>query len=729
MPLSDWVVDIMPAAENSQVFPLVDAWTTSNLHAGQFTAACGVYRYQSDLLASIIGDDFFACEPTGSLVQRYRSLADENDNSIVPPTERGREGVEFLASRDPWFRPVDLTDGPDGAMYIVDMHRAVIEHPEWVPTELKQRVDERYGDGAGRIYRIVPKQQQDRPDVVSIDKSDIDQLFAGLGNENRWTRTTVNRLIIEQLTADTDKGEREFRIDDCWSNSRQTTVKNENSTRLSSMRVRDNQLAWLSTSLKGVDIDFIERCFDHQAVGSRVQAVKLLAKPDPNDGRVSTLRQLMAADVSPRVRFQWLLEFAPTATAVDLALLQNIVKDSVADSAIDKQWIAKAIGLVSADISADFIATVLGSTDDHEQLQLLEPLVKRCGWSGSPKFWNTLLTNDRGAMESLLPVALEGLKFQRQRMSDLADQLSPDAEDSWRQIVELAIEVSLDDSLPEPERLRAMEVLAADGGPAVVQAAMVLLDEEAENMLLNAVELVAKSTNISETLLLGVKIVERIPQSSPAVSARLVQAVAKHSSWSIDLIDALESGQLPRSFVDPTSMEQLSRHPESSAREKIQKVIASGTEMNEALMATYVKALSADGDTEAGRALFRRHCVSCHRIESQGFVVGPDISDLRTQTPEQILQSILEPSAAIDANYFRYTVVTVDGRILEGLLIEQNSERITLQAQNEIRHVIPRDEIEILKSSGLSMMPTGFADLMSPRETGDLVTYLKRWRL
>ena len=66
------------------------------------------------------------------------------------------EGVEFLASRDPWFSPVNLEVGPDGALYVVDMYRAVIEHPEWMPDELRHRQDLRAGNDRGRIYRIVP---------------------------------------------------------------------------------------------------------------------------------------------------------------------------------------------------------------------------------------------------------------------------------------------------------------------------------------------------------------------------------------------------------------------------------------------------------------------------------------------------------------------------------------------------------------------------------------------
>src|SRR2546421_7702957 len=66
------------------------------------------------------------------------------------------EGKEFLASPDEWFRPVNMELGPDGALYVVDMYRCVIEHPDFVPDELKRRPDLRLGDDRGRIWRVLP---------------------------------------------------------------------------------------------------------------------------------------------------------------------------------------------------------------------------------------------------------------------------------------------------------------------------------------------------------------------------------------------------------------------------------------------------------------------------------------------------------------------------------------------------------------------------------------------
>ena len=98
------------------------------------------------------------CDPTGNLVHAERlseSRAVSQQTALTYlPLYSDSEQREFLASRDSWFRAVNLRTGPDGCLYIVDMHRAVIEHPNWVPSELKTRKDTRYGDDKGRIYRV-----------------------------------------------------------------------------------------------------------------------------------------------------------------------------------------------------------------------------------------------------------------------------------------------------------------------------------------------------------------------------------------------------------------------------------------------------------------------------------------------------------------------------------------------------------------------------------------------
>ena len=94
-----------------------------------------------------------------------------------------------------------------------------------------------------------------------------------------------------------------------------------------------------------------------------------------------------------------------------------------------------------------------------------------------------------------------------------------------------------------------------------------------------------------------------------------------------------------------------------------------------------------------------------------------------------MLVAILDPNAAIDANYYRYLVLTDDGQVIEGLLEDSNQQSVTLRLQDDVRRTIPRAQLEQLRATGVSMMPEGFENQLSPEAMRDLIGYLKRWRL
>src|SRR5262249_36131963 len=118
-----------------------------------FNASCGITIYRGGVLGDKYQGNAFICEPLTNLVQR-RIL------KPLGPTytaQRAEKGKEFLASTDPWFHPVNLTTGPDGALYVVDFYRQWVEHPAFVPKELRGKIDWRSGANHGRIWRIRPK--------------------------------------------------------------------------------------------------------------------------------------------------------------------------------------------------------------------------------------------------------------------------------------------------------------------------------------------------------------------------------------------------------------------------------------------------------------------------------------------------------------------------------------------------------------------------------------------
>jgi hypothetical protein len=116
---------------------------------------------------------------------------------------------EWIASHDPWFRPVDIMEGPGGEIYIVDRYRAVIEHPDWVPKELKERPDQRYGDQHGRIYRVVrsDKSKTDSISRHSLSNSPditgspvIPDITGWIRHSDSWNRSIGARMFLERMS-------------------------------------------------------------------------------------------------------------------------------------------------------------------------------------------------------------------------------------------------------------------------------------------------------------------------------------------------------------------------------------------------------------------------------------------------------------------------------------------------------------------------------------------------
>ncbi|SHN12505.1 putative membrane-bound dehydrogenase domain-containing protein [Cyclobacterium lianum] len=163
-----------------------------------FTGASGGTIYDGSGFPEEFYGDLFTGDVAGNLVHRDRLVLDKNSPILVAHRPAEETEKEFLASTDPWFRPVGFTVGPDGFLYLVDFYRQHIETPVSIPDDLKEEMDFMNGENHGRIYRLVPKSSP-RPDEVIPDFSQMDaaDLVAQLAHENGWNRTTAQRLILE----------------------------------------------------------------------------------------------------------------------------------------------------------------------------------------------------------------------------------------------------------------------------------------------------------------------------------------------------------------------------------------------------------------------------------------------------------------------------------------------------------------------------------------------------
>ena len=715
--------DVSPSNAASKVHPLVNAWTTSNLHAGQFTAACGLLVTHSRHFPDAPFATALTCEPTGALVQR-RSVMRKDGISQVTEESQQRE---WLASHDPWFRPVDLYEGPHGDVYVVDMYRAVIEHPEWVPAELKNRPDQRLGDSNGRIYRITRSKSEGSKDPLRDNDDSIPVDW--LEHPDMWNRSIASRKVLA-VAAKNQMGQRTELIRKLTDLSQTPTLP----------------------------------------LGALANACLLLSACDALDE--SIVRILMRSS-SPELRAtvwtamrQGSAKWKPKWRQVAIETFENT--NASIDELREAAWFIAALPVNELDPAnatimngyATLVAKSLFRNGDPMHLWMAttaawakDPLSFLSQYQRVAKEYKTEISPiaresivrmaSRAAEQPFLPITIQ--EYAEMISSDLNDRSSSAAHSASLAILEgftRSGKLSIDDDSPleksiqeasksetSPLNQRAsVAILASSKSDSSKSLALKLL-ETSDSMLLKTV---VTTCSVHDTPEFAKWLLEQFPSALPEVKQELFNAIRNNPKRLALLVNQLETGELTTRIFDASQIQNLVAVRDESISIRLGKILSNAINSNrQKIVDTYSEKLptiQVNPDKNHGKAIFAKQCSACHKLDGVGTLVGPDISDSREQTYEKLLISILDPNRSIDANFFRYLARTGEGATVEGLLKDSNSQTITLQSQNGTLTTLNREEIEELKSSGTSLMPEGIESQISADEMADLLWYVKNWR-
>jgi putative heme-binding domain-containing protein len=227
------------------------------------------------------------------------------------------------------------------------------------------------------------------------------------------------------------------------------------------------------------------------------------------------------------------------------------------------------------------------------------------------------------------------------------------------------------------------------------------------------------------------EILERYAAFKDAEKIDAVNALAARSAYAVALLDAVEQGTVPRGDISAYTARQLQAFGDKRISERLAKVWGASRQTSKekaALIAKYKGLLSseymADANVASGRRVYQRACASCHRLYGEGGQVGPDLTGSNRKNLDYILENVLDPSALINRDYKLTLILTEDGRLLSGIIAEQNDAAVTIQTVNQ-RVVLPRPDIERMQASDVSMMPEGVLDKLGNEEIRDLVAYLR----
>jgi putative membrane-bound dehydrogenase-like protein len=687
--------------------------TTELVPGGYITSACSPVVYAADGFPAAYRDNVFVCDPANNLI--HRDVLEEHGATFTAKRAGGEENREFLASTDNWFRPVHLTLGPDGALYVLDFYREVIETPLSLPEDIKKKLNLE-SRGRGRIWRISAAGQSRRK--PSLRKSSTKELVEHLSDGNLWWRLTAQRLLVERAGSGDPAPARDLR---------------ELARTGKSAPGRAHAL-WTLHGLNALTDADIERALKDPEAGVREQALRLADERLSASARLRTAVVALADDPSPRVRFQCAFTLGesddPEAVRALACVARRDAEDRWTQMAVLSSTRGSGVGLLESLVKDKGFTT--GATASH--VQLLNRLAALVGAKANDaelgRAFGLLVGNVNGTSQwqvALLDGLGQGLQNSSRPLSRLWEQPPPALKESVARVLPLfgeAVSFSRDGKRPTTERLAAIRLLGRGPFASIASAAPELLapqmPPEIQSATVRALSSHARP-EVADLLLASWS------GYGPTVRREVVESLFARSDRLPRLLAALEEKKVLSNQLEPLRVEQLRKHPNAKLRERALRILkGQAAPERQKVVAAYRAALDLKAEAERGKAAFKKNCAVCHRLENEGFEVGPDLlSALRNKSPEQLLNDILDPSREVDPRYLNYQITTKKGQTFSGLIAADTASSVTLRRGEKAEDTVLREQIDEIQATGKSVMPEGLEMQLSKQELADLIAYLQ----
>ncbi len=718
--------EIYPITKNPQHQLLTDI--------GVITSSCGVTWYQGGLFPDSFNNVSFIAEPVHNLVHTDRITGKGASFTAA----RVYQKKEFLASEDPWFRPVQFYTGPDGALYVIDYYRQIIEHPEWMSDSINKSGALYNGSDKGRIYRITPTGTEgiNWCGNIKLGTASIEKLVQSLGNKNIWWRRHAQRLLLEK------KGSNSIDI-----------LKNFIDTASSAAGIV--HALWTLQGLHSISEAALLNSFKNPAEGVRENAIKIAELNLKNMPRLQEELMKMEADPSAKVRFQLLCTLGELKdTTAEMVRQKLWIKD------IEDPWVQIATLTSSAGRELTMIQNaipVFGANKTEGKVLFFKNCSSIIGLSQKSEDIKKLIrlaTNKYTTDASWWQIAcLSGLS------SSIRDKGLPTADFNDEKQLLLSTFSTTTDPF---HRAASIGLLKNTGihknqywNHAVKLARSAIANKKAEPKFReDAIGIIAMEKNLSDTSLL-IQLLnpaeaesmqkaalfacnELAPQTAAGLIVRnwetftynirdaaleILLSTAQHIN---SLLNAVEKKQIQPSSINWPRTVSLMNNDDEATRSRARALLSGGIEDRDVVYKKYEPALSMQGEAANGLAVFKRTCSSCHQVGGKnGKAFGPDLASIRNRDIRFIMADILNPNRSIADRYELWTLEKTNGEKLSGIIASETSSAIVLHNAAAEEIIIPRREIKKMQATETSAMPAGLEATFSIKEMADILAYLK----
>jgi putative membrane-bound dehydrogenase-like protein len=721
---------------------------------GVFTSTSGLTIYRGTAWPEKFRGAAVLGEVANNVIHVERLAADGATFKATPMFDK----VEFVASTDIWFRPVNFVNAPDGTLHVVDMYRENIEHPWSIPDDIHAAVDLESGRDRGRLWRLTPTNF--KPGTPPrLGNASTAELVATLENPNSWWRETAQRLLFE-------------RQDKAAAPALHRLVKSGKTP-----QARLHAL-WTLYGLDALTEGDLLTGLKDKTAGVRENAVRL-AEQRIMGGRGSTRAQnsgtgveagpprmvdallALAHDSDTRVRFQLaftlgeLMGDAPGsapapgavsgAPAADTASVRREgasnsgrgarAPQSNGERALDalatlakrdaaEPWIRTAVLSSTGDTShhllarlladKEFAANPLARTLFRELAQIVGARNKPDEMRAALKPINRPDDEKNLFMEVVLGLG-EGLKprgigLRQAKIGDIVGFFLDEGH-------KLALDA---DSVAE--RLVGTGALRYEDFDRAKPTLTRLLEPTQPQEIQRAAVATLGSFTAPETAPL---LLANWRTQTPAIRAEVVLAMLGGRNRILPLLQAIERGEVPANQIPFARRAALLRSTDAKVKELAVNLFSdTAPGARKEVVAKYQPALSLKGDAARGQKVFETACATCHVAGGLGKDVGPNLATVRAWNPDQLLLNILDPNREVSPNFVSYTVETKDGRTLDGVIAEESAASLTLKRADGATDTVLRRDIATLTGSGLSLMPEGVEAAITVEQMADLLAFL-----
>jgi putative membrane-bound dehydrogenase-like protein len=693
-----------------------DRETNSNY----FSGGCSTTFYDGALFPEQYHGNLFYCEPSLNII--HRTILTRDGSGYIARRAPGEEASEFLASTDQWFRPMNLRIGPDGALYIVDMYREIIEDYSAIPRFLQQQYGLDKGAGYGRIWRLFAEDSKPEklPDFSALSTA---ALATALNDPNPWRRSTAQRLLVEQ------KDQTALGV-----LGKQGTIRG--------LHALDG--------IGALEPKHLRVPLAHTSYGVRLHALRLASRWLESDKALRAQVLSMVDDPDPSVRLQVAMALGDSTDQTAADRLLTLVKDHGGERWMDAAILSSVNNanggrlltalLSEAAVSPGVLAmlTPLASTvasrreSNHlrDALERTAPLghaIQRAVLTGIveglSRGTKPLANPDGGWTPVVLLLKSENPEIRR-LATQLGSQVPLGNGAQLSQVYAAAATTALSDTLDLETRQQAIQLLAIAPYEILSPIAASLLHPKQSPMIHEAA---IAALGASSDRRSGAALVSAWPSLSPKSRHAALSTIFARQNRLPALINAVENNTVHRGDLSNVQREQLTSIEDPELLARTTKLFSNdNTDQHlPERIASYQKALTGNRDAAAGKSVYENNCIVCHKLDEQGNDVGPSLASTSGKPDEAILLDILDPNGKIEPEFKLYLVSTESGDSYAGVLASESPTSLTLKHADGGTDIVLRKDIVTMMASDLSLMPANLYTQITPEDAANLIAFLR----